>query len=373
VTSRRTDIVRATTEYEAWVDAQTPPVENDRTLKHRRMRSAVLPFLRGTFYRWASLWPKACPALAAAPVVLAVGDLHFENFGTWRDSHGRLVWGVNDFDEAFPLAYTNDLVRLAASVLLAIKEEKLSIAADQACDALLDGYARGIAGDGSPFVLEEQHSSLRSMAQGEARDPTKFWRKLARSTDARPPRVVRRLVRGQLPDSAAAIRFVHRIAGVGSLGRERYAGVARYRDASIAREAKPLVLSACSWLSPAKKQKSYSASVVKRAVRDPDPFFEIKNDWIVRRLAPDCCRIELADMPRRRNERDILTAMGREVANIHLGSHAAVPAIRRDLRRQPQHWLHHAAETMADITLEDWKAWRSHSSGKRSPAGAGKR
>ena len=45
-----------------------------------------------------------------------VGDLHVENFGTWRDVEGRLVWGVNDFDEAYALPYTNDLVRLVASV-----------------------------------------------------------------------------------------------------------------------------------------------------------------------------------------------------------------------------------------------------------------
>jgi Uncharacterized protein conserved in bacteria (DUF2252) len=29
-------------------------------------------------------------------VLLAVGDLHVENFGVWRDSRSKLVWGVND-------------------------------------------------------------------------------------------------------------------------------------------------------------------------------------------------------------------------------------------------------------------------------------
>lgn len=38
--------------------------------------------------------------------MLAIGDLHVENYGTWRDAEGRWVWGVNDFDEAFPMAYT---------------------------------------------------------------------------------------------------------------------------------------------------------------------------------------------------------------------------------------------------------------------------
>jgi uncharacterized protein (DUF2252 family) len=40
-----------------------------------------------------------------------VGALHVENFGTWRDIEARPIWGINDFDEATTLAYTNDLIR----------------------------------------------------------------------------------------------------------------------------------------------------------------------------------------------------------------------------------------------------------------------
>ena len=47
--------------------------------------------------------------------LLCVGDLHVENFGVWRDAEGRLVWGVNDFDEACEAAFAGDLVRLLAS------------------------------------------------------------------------------------------------------------------------------------------------------------------------------------------------------------------------------------------------------------------
>jgi hypothetical protein len=70
--------------------------------KHQMMASGAFPFFRATFYRWMQVWPESCSDLADAPVVLAVGDLHVENFETWRDQEGRLVWGVNDFDEAFP-------------------------------------------------------------------------------------------------------------------------------------------------------------------------------------------------------------------------------------------------------------------------------
>ena len=54
---------------------------------------------------------------------LGVGDLHVENFGTWRDAESRLVWGINDFDEACCLPYTQDLVRLAASARFAVQEQ----------------------------------------------------------------------------------------------------------------------------------------------------------------------------------------------------------------------------------------------------------
>jgi uncharacterized protein (DUF2252 family) len=70
------------------------------------MTQGAFEFLRATYYRWTMRWPQHCAQLADAPQVLAVGDLHTENFGTWRDAEGRLVWGVNDLDEAHPLPYT---------------------------------------------------------------------------------------------------------------------------------------------------------------------------------------------------------------------------------------------------------------------------
>src|SRR5579871_5998925 len=110
-----TTIQESTLHYEAWLAKQLTIVPQDLQLKHRSMAEGLFPFFRATFYRWMELWPSICRSLAKAPAVLAVGDLHIENFGTWRDCEGRLVWGVNDFDEVFKLPYTLDLVRLAAS------------------------------------------------------------------------------------------------------------------------------------------------------------------------------------------------------------------------------------------------------------------
>src|SRR5690349_18275459 len=131
------NIQEATARYEAWLGRRTPLVPADLALKHRQMAASPFAFLRATFYRWAELWPAVCPDLARTPVVLAVGDLHIENFGTWRDAEGRLIWGVNDFDEATPAAYANDLVRLAASAKLT---EDLEVSLRDACEQLLAGY-----------------------------------------------------------------------------------------------------------------------------------------------------------------------------------------------------------------------------------------
>ena len=46
------------------------------------------------------------------------GDLHVENFGTYLNSDGRLVFDINDFDEAYIGHFTWDLQRFAASLAL---------------------------------------------------------------------------------------------------------------------------------------------------------------------------------------------------------------------------------------------------------------
>ena len=51
------------------------------------------PFFRATFYRWLQVWPETCTELDRVPHILSVGDLRVENFGTWRDTDGRLAAG----------------------------------------------------------------------------------------------------------------------------------------------------------------------------------------------------------------------------------------------------------------------------------------
>src|SRR5271157_2122668 len=151
------NIVKATRKYEQWLGQHLEILEKDLQLKHERMAESIFSFLRATFYRWLQLWEGVCADLQKAPRILSVGDLHVENFGTWRDTDGRLVWGINDFDEACLYPYTMDLARLAASALLATREERLTMKPKDSADAILTGYEFGIQHGGRPFVLGEEH------------------------------------------------------------------------------------------------------------------------------------------------------------------------------------------------------------------------
>jgi len=345
------NIRQATRAYESWLRRQTSVVEADLRLKHARMGESPFVFLRATFYRWMELWPLVCPTLVDAPRVLAVGDLHVENFGTWRDAEGRLVWGVNDVDEACELPYTLDLVRLATSALLAIEAEHFGLPGRAACEAILDGYQTSLRRGGRAFVLAERSRWLRRIALNDLRDPVAFWSKLEANrtvTDGVP----REALSAAWPGKVRPERVVRRVAGVGSLGRPRYVALAHWGDALIAREAKACVPSAGA---PNEACGQAQTVLLAGAVRAIDPFFGIHGGWIVRRLAPDCARIELAELPAKRDEAKLLRAMGWETANLHLASRsrrAAAHALERDAR-----WLYRAARDMAQVVMDDWRDW----------------
>src|SRR5271155_1855430 len=152
------NIVKSTKQYEDWLRQHIRIVETDLQFKHEQMAAALFSFFRATFYRWVELWPEVCGDLDRVPHLLSVGDLHVENFGTWRDTDGRLVWGVNDFDEACAYPYTMDLVRLATSALLAARAEHLTMKPKDAAEAIHEGYESGMNEGGLPFVLEESHA-----------------------------------------------------------------------------------------------------------------------------------------------------------------------------------------------------------------------
>ncbi len=349
----------STDSYETWLAAKLEIVPEDLDQKHELMRHDLFSFLRATFYRWCQLWHEVCPECDKAPGVLAVGDLHVENFGTWRDAEARLVWGINDFDEVATMPYTIDLVRLAASAHLAIDAGHLHIDPAEACGAILAGYKAGLEAGGRPWILSAHHLWLRELVA--LRDPAAFWAKMAALPDwkGRIPKDARKAIERLIPGKDLALRFAHRVAGLGSRGRQRFVALAEYAGAEVCREGKALAPSA--WLWEAGKGDSDRIryqEALDCSVRSVDPFVHVKGAWIVRRLAPDCTRVELSSVPKDKEKSKLLHAMGWETANVHLGS-KETRAILRDLSKREAHWLHGAATRMVKATMADWEEWRT--------------
>ena len=351
----------ATASYEAWMRSCTKILQSDLRLKHEQMKESPFGSLRGAFYRWAQLWPSVCSDLCGAPKVLAVGDLHVNSFGTWRDAEGRLCWGVDDFDEAYPLAYTNDLVRLAASVKIVIDAEGLSIKLKDGCNAILEGYTEALREGGFPIVLAERDQKLGKLGVDSFKPPSNFWEKLNRLPVLRQPlaKDLKRALEKTLPEAGIEYKVVRRQAGLGSLGQERFVAIADWQGGCIAREAKLMVPSACSWLNDEiKHRQSFYEKAISSAVRSPDPFQVIDGSWLIRRLSPDSNPIDIQTLPKHSDEEMVLNAMGREAANVHLGTRSSTKNILKDLKKRKRGWLEDAAVRMAKILEKDWKRYR---------------
>src|SRR6202521_6176895 len=333
------NIVKATKQYENWLGLHIRIVEPDFRFKHEQMAAALFPFFRATFYRWLQLWPEECTELDRVPHILSVGDLHVENFGTWRDTDGRL----------------------ATSALLAIRENRLTMKPKASALAILVGYERGMEEGGRPFVLEESHEWLRAIAESKLRDPVVFWQKMDRlpTLKGEIPESAREAIEHLLPEPGIRYRLARRVAGLGSLGRTRLVAIADWKGGRVAREAKALLRSALQWLDPerAPAEILYGA-ILRRAVRCPDPYVQMRGHWIVRRLSPHCSRVELDALGTSRGELRLLEAMGKETANIHVGTEEKRRAILKDLRGRKGNWLLGAAQAMADAMEKDWRVWK---------------
>jgi uncharacterized protein (DUF2252 family) len=116
--TKRTDRI-----VEVLDDAFAPLMEADPSAfrgKYRTMASDPHAFYRGTaclFY--ADVTTEEDPFCDERSGQIWIhGDLHVENFGTYLNSHGRLVFDINDFDEAYLGRFTWDLQRFAASLAL---------------------------------------------------------------------------------------------------------------------------------------------------------------------------------------------------------------------------------------------------------------
>ncbi|MBO9712240.1 DUF2252 family protein [Sphingomonas sp.] len=317
--------------------------------KHKRMREHPFLFLRATCWRWAEAAPLICPELMDAPRAPSVGDAHAGNFGLWRDAGARLVWGVNDFDEAARLPWPLDLVRLGASISLAVPDWK----ADAIADAILDGYREGAAAPG-PWVLERDHLWLRDAFAANDAQREGFWAELQQAEPARvvPPELRDALV-AALPEPGLEPVFSKREAGAGSLGRGRFVAWCEHRGGPLAIEVKAM-LPSC-W--QAGREPGLADTMLRGRHRSPDFSCRYGARFVVRRLAPNSRKLTFAEIGRALAGK-LVRAMGTDLASIHACEAEAQAAVRADLKHRRGHrWLADAIERVARWTVKEHKAY----------------
>jgi uncharacterized protein (DUF2252 family) len=130
--------------------------------KFRKMAADPFAFYRGSaclFY--ADVAERDDPwADERTSRVWVQGDLHAENFGTYMDGDGVLIFDVNDFDEAYVGHFTWDLMRFAASLALLGWGKAIS---DDDITALVQRYTRAYLDQVRWFVdqADDRRFSLR--------------------------------------------------------------------------------------------------------------------------------------------------------------------------------------------------------------------
>ena len=128
--------------------------------KFRKMAADPFAFYRGSaclFYadvaeledRWAD---------ERTSRVWIQGDLHAENYGTYMDASGILVFDVNDFDEAYVGHFTWDLRRMAASLALLGFAKAMS---DETIHSMIETYARAYLGQVRGFHTGDRDDEFR--------------------------------------------------------------------------------------------------------------------------------------------------------------------------------------------------------------------
>lgn len=214
-------------------------------LKYHALRQSPFAFLRGTCHLFHADLPDD-RLLVGAPLVWACGDLHLENFGTYKGDNRLVYFDLNDFDEGALAPCTWEILRLQTSILVAAPqfgvEPKLARGLAKNClsayrQALQAGKARWIDRDGATGLIGDLFDSLKSRKRRdfvESRTELKGKRRLLRTDGKRAlpvtpedrDKVLAFMAAFAAQQENAAfftpLDVARRIAGTGSLGVERY-------------------------------------------------------------------------------------------------------------------------------------------------------
>lgn len=342
-------------------------------LKYAQMRRTSFAFFRATcglYYARAA----AHGLLPRAPLGWLCGDLHLENFGSYRGENGLAYFDINDFDEAVLAPGTWDILRLTASVLVWARERQHSaadqraaarIALDAFGDALRRGRARWMERATAEGPIRKLLRQVKRRTQRRVLDERTVWskragRRLLREPDRQLPvsrtdrrRVVRALARFARrwhdERSYRVLDVARRVAGLGSLGLPRWVILVEgdgspngnwLLDLKTARA--PAAASAARARQPRWRREAHRVVQVQDWLQAEPPALLAALDLgrtgcVLRELQPQADRLRLAHLdasPDRAGS--VLRAMG------HLAAWALLRGAGRHGAAGVDEWMHWA-------------------------------
>jgi uncharacterized protein (DUF2252 family) len=215
-------------------------------MKYKLMQHDVFAFYRGTCHLFYEDWPADSP-LNDAPPVWVCGDLHLQNFGSYKGDNRLVYFDINDFDESVLAPCTWDLARLLVSMLIAAHAMKINEAKDlNLCKYFLDVYTDTLLKGRVRTVDDEDAVGLvKDLLDGVEKRQRKDF--LDKRTTVQSDGTRKLLIDGKRyyvaseddkakvtalidiwranranPQFYKVLDIAHRIAGIGSLGVERY-------------------------------------------------------------------------------------------------------------------------------------------------------
>jgi uncharacterized protein (DUF2252 family) len=242
-------------------------------LKYRAMRTGPFAFLRGTCHLFYQRLPLR-GILKSAPLAWICGDLHLQNFGSYKGDNRLVYFDINDFDEAALAPASWDLLRFLTSVWVCAEGCRWPPSqAPDMCRAFLDAYCSALVAGKSYWVERETAQGLvkelleglrtrerktfldtRTVHSGKRRRLLVDGKRALPASDSQRAAVMDFMsgfaATQSHPEFYKALDVARRIAGTGSLGLRRYEVLVRGKGSPDANYLLELKQAAPSSLQP---------------------------------------------------------------------------------------------------------------------------
>ena len=373
-------------------------------MKFAKMQQSPFVFLRGASHLFYDVLPDH-PVLSKAPLAWCCGDLHFENFGSYKADNRLAYFDINDFDEGALAPCTWDIVRLltsihcGADVLHASADEARAVARD--ClnayrAALLQGKAMWVERETAKGLIHDLLDGLQSRNRADFLDLRTLEKKNLRqlkvdgvkalpASEEERQKVVQFIkafaVQQDNPDFYAVRDVARRIAGTGSLGVSRFVILVEGKGSPDENYLLDLKESKPSALLPALKRlniaqpkwanEAQRAVAVQNRMQAVNHAFLVPVDfdgaaYILRGLQPSEDRVAIGDWGKKLPRlQEVVSTMGRLLAWDQIRSAGREGSACSDALisfAQGTGWVDSVlelAELMVKTTNQQWEEFRA--------------